>query len=229
MTPEERKRLLDQTRQVADFGHLPAGPVTAPAAAPEAAVPAGVFSAADLFALETWETRAEPVTMPNGKTVWVHPVTDDEARWLNAQAGKEARGLTITDPEEVADWAIRRARVYQVILACRVSPEWGAPRVFAPLHADAVQRNLPLPLVETIIGTSDRLGRGVSAERAAVADFFAATRTWLQTWCSGSGGGSPENWPANLAAFASCVSRVSARGYLIPADAEAVRALFPQE
>lgn len=229
-----RTEMLLKAQEVADYGYLPAGPAAPPKGVPLTETPEGVFCAADLFALEGDEPLAEVVTMPKGLKAWVHPVCDEEALWLNTQAAREAKARDCKDAEEALDWRIRRARAYQVIMACRVGPEAGAERIFHPKHADAVQRNLPLATIETVVSTSDRLGLGADVERQAIADFFAAARTYART-CAlrcATGSGLPSDWQAFLEGFASCVSAVQRRGFLIPGDALALQevvAALPQE
>jgi hypothetical protein len=200
MDSELQQLLQHAARQTA--GGVPAGPVQGFGPAP-AALPEGVYGAHDLL---QQEGPGVPFPMPGGKQVYVHPVTPDEVIWLNSLAAREVERLRLQSEPE-ADLNVKiRARVYQVIACCRVGAEFGAAPVFQAIHAEAVRRNLPYPLIEAICARSDRLGIQEDLGRRAVRFFGSRMGHWLATWSSRSS----EDWEATCRdALARCASSVS--------------------
>ena len=228
MSELSRDEMLARASEASRYGKLPGGPVGVPNEQRNAETPEGVFSIADLYEVANW-TKATSVPMPGGKRVWVHPVTVEDAQWLNVQARADARTEAkvrpFTTPREEAIWTTIRAQVYQVVCVCRVSETPGAGRVFKPENVDALQKNLPYGIIERIVATSEALDADTDVERQVLQDFFDACQSCMATWLSPSDGATLESSRSDLEAFASCVSRVKERGYLTTGDVEQLRAL----
>lgn len=227
MTSKQREEMLGRAREANRWGlDAPAGPVTSFPQKPPSSVPEGIFAPEDLLKPVQ---RAEPFTMPNGKSVWVHPVSPDEAVWLNVQTVKDLQRVGEVSEAEARIRALTLAWSYQAVCACRVGPEPNAARVFHPDHAEALRKNLPNETLQQIAALSDRLGSADAASREVVRGFFDALRTWLTTCSSQLSTDTLGTWRERLEACASCVSLVSARGMLIPTDADALSALLNEE
>jgi len=220
-TPAE---LLAKAQELAQYGfHRPTGPLTQLKGKSGPAVPDGVFDPSDLLSLPA---RSQPYSMPNGKVVWVHPVSPEEAIWLNVQALKEVRGMNLTDPQEAALQSRLRAQSYQAVCACRVGPESTARAVFHPDHAEALRRNLPSETLQQLCALSDRLGASSDAEYQQVLDFFGNAQTWLTTWLSQWTTDLPERGRSSLEAFAACVGRIVQRRTWDEQDVAAMQGLL---
>lgn len=222
-TPAE---LLARAQELAQYGfHRPTGPVTQLKGKSGPAVPEGIFDPSDLLSLPTC---SQPYPMPNGKVVWVHPVSPAEAIWLNVQALKEVRSLNLSDPQESALESRLRAQSYQAVCACRVGPEPTARAVFHPDHAEALRRNLPSEALQQICSLSDRLGAAGSAEYQQVLDFFDGAQTWLMTWLSQWTTVLPESGRTSLGAFVSCVGRIVQRRTWDDQDVSTLQSLIAE-
>jgi hypothetical protein len=189
--------------------------------APSPAAPDGIYSAADLLSEEGY--RSEPYRMPNGKQVWVHPVSPEEAMWMNRSAVSEVRasgrlreGLTQQEIHELNEEARTRAQVYQVVCCCRTGPEMDAPPIFQPQHADPLRKRPGmLDAIQDICRISDSLSAGTSAAallEEALAGFFGAMTSWLGMWCSQLSTDSLTDCKEILSDFASSVSSINQPG-----------------
>ena len=214
-TAEQRaKRLADAVR-LAEHGPEPQGPVTGASAA--VAAPAGApITTSDLLALEY---HAEPYTLHNGKTVWVHPVSIDEAAWLNCQAWKEVAALGPMDEKATAIQFQLRAQVWQCVACLRTGPEPDASKAMQAEHAEILRRNAGwLPDVQQITTISDRLtGGSTETERlkAALRAFFVGATSCCETLLSQADTATVGDLRELLQGFAGSVSL--ARSLLSPA------------
>jgi len=190
---------------------------------PVASVPDGVFDPDVDLSPETaeGEGRYEWYTMPGGKRVCVHPVSPEDAGWLNRQAVREVRALGLLrddlSPEEMRAQAYDakievelRGRIYQAIACCRVGPLSTDAKVFRPEHARKL-RATPgyLDAVQDIARLSDSLSSGKSEAallREVMADFFGRMASWLGTWSSALSAGSCPTLPEILSDFAASVN-----------------------
>lgn len=210
MNNEEARAALDRTREVALYGHLPDGPVMEGASSP-AAGDDDLFNPDDL-SLPTY--RAERYRMPGGKGhVWVHPISVEEAVWVNSQAQKEVERLQGLTPYEANLQRIFRAQVYQVILACRKGPEPTATRIFHPDHAEKLRKNPGwIEAIQQIAALSDQIAGGETEAarlREALTDFFDRAGSWLGTCALRLTGASETLQSASLAALAAFATSVS--------------------
>ena len=173
----------------------PPTPPVAPAPIPApASIDGPIFDAGDLFAPIQ---RAERYSMPNGKAVWVHPVSVEEAGMINRRALAETMRLGIVAPDQEASRAqqgemqvemLNRARVWQAVFCCRAGPELAAARIFGPEHAAGLLRNPGyLSAIQEICTISDRLSEGKAETevlRESLVRFFETVGRWLLT-CAG--------------------------------------------
>jgi hypothetical protein len=222
-TPEQRKEMLAHTQRVATYGEQPAGPITGPPAGVSVAADdeGEIFSEADLLVQPFEPFR---YTMPNGRVLWIHAVSPDEAIWLNANALREVKALRLDDENEAHLQRRFRAQIYQAICVCRKGPAPDAPHVFKPESAETLRRNKGwLGAVQDIVAISDRLSRSEEDEtKKALVDFFGSTASWAKTFASRLTMGSPDcSALAQIAeSFAACASSIAQRGRLRANEAE---------
>jgi hypothetical protein len=222
MTDEQKQQYLADVMEhgppVPGAVLTPPGVSTAPAAPTE--VPADVFNpATDLYDANAY--RSEPYTMPNGKRVWVHPVSLTETIQINRQVVKEIRAAGLMDPAKTEteakvlaqDQGIElefRGQVWQTICCARQGPSPDSPKVFIPANAEALRNNpgLAEPLRE-ITEISSRLAQGKGEAqllKEALCHFFGCMEPWLQTLHSQLETGSGDSCRLSLEDFANSVS-----------------------
>jgi len=180
-----------------------------------------VFSAADLAENEQ---TCEVYRMPGGKRLWVHPVSLEEALWINTQAMRETNQVDTRDQAEINLQIRVRAQVWQAQVCCRVGPETNAQRIFAP--EDAVRlRKSPrfLTAIQEIAAISDRLSQGASeAEglREGLRGFFERVANLLETLRGLSSITEPTCSPEAAMALADCETSVSCMRRLLECSPE---------
>lgn len=224
-TPEEAAEKLAEVERLSRFGAMPQGPVSPAAASP--AADSDLFSAATDLLLPT---RAERFEMPNHKKVWVHPVSPEEAVWLNAQAAREAEKIKTDSPAETAVRTQVLGQVFQVICCCRKGPEPTAAPVFTVEHAQTLYRNRGwLEPVQRICALSDRLGGDETTLQEQLVGFFGHAESFARIWSSRLSADTLETLRGHLEEFASCVSCVTQRGFLASNDLAALAAVLGEE
>lgn len=171
------------------------GPVTSPVEAssePAESADPDLFQAGDLYDFSAYP--AEPVRMPNGKRLWVHPLSQDQKRRVNQQVLAHFRrtGQTrpVEDPvrerlrqEQLNVDALFLGQVWAAIYCARQGPEPEAKPVFAEQDAPALLNNPGWSdAVETIASTAERLANAPAEARILremLLDFFDAARRSL--------------------------------------------------
>ncbi len=210
---------LEQAIRADEFGAPPQGPVTEAPVSSNGHAPEGIFSAADLY---DFMPSAVQYPMPNGKSVWVHPMSPEEVTWLNLMAFREVQRLAV-EADEAGYLRQERAKIWQVVACCRVGETGDAPRVFQPENAAALRRNRGWwQAVRDICRISDGLGSQETALTETLRDFFGILAEALHSTSS-----SLPNEGSESACLARCgllVSSIQRRGTLTPSDLEALRA-----
>lgn len=238
---QRREEMLRQAVNAANHGLPPGAPVLdAPAASAATVGAEGIFDRKSLYAPQA--ARCEWYTMPGGGRVCVHPVSLEEAAYLNRQALKEVhqQGLVPKDdePAEVQRQKAReaqldataRAQAWQVVLCCRAGEDPRSAKVFDAGDVEALRRNPGFVVaVQEICALSDRLSQGQSEAallKERLADFFGAMGSWLGTWCSQLSADTLDASKATLMDFANSVSAMKQPGASSPASlADLIRSL----
>lgn len=216
-TPEERAAELKRLQELADYGERPSGPVTE--LPPSRPVPEGIASADDLIGLSH---RTRWVPMPRGKKICVHPLSLEEAGWVNAQAMAFIRRRQIKDDDPARGaWYNLGCKLFQLICAGRQGEQPGSPPVYSPSHEELLAKNLGWEKIQQLGNLSDVLGLE-AGELELITDFFGLAARFSTTLSSRLTTDSPSLGailPA-LEEFGSCVLRVKQRGGLLPSDAD---------
>lgn len=228
MSEQERQQYMLRRYKENEAGITPTGPVRNAPAASAGAAESDTFDPDAPDAILTG--RAERYRMPNGKWVWVHPCSVEEATVINARTLRmtaERHGLgDLTDkrwnsPEMSADRTLR-GQAMQVIHCCRRGKEATSAPIFDPLkHVEWLMREPGyLEAIQEICALSDRLSNGqgeAEALKEAMIGFFQRAQQWAETWhgllSTDSGPTSLPDFCANLedfAASASCMKQPEA-------------------
>jgi hypothetical protein len=193
MTEEEQRQALLQRFKQREAGVLTHGPMREPVAAADAGDP-DLFSPDDPTAILSG--RAERYRMPNGKWVWVHPCSAEEATVINARAihiTQERHNLggledKRWDSPEIAVERQIRGKVLQAIHCCRKGPEATSGAIFSdPLkHAEWLMREPGyVDAIEEIVVLSNSLSSGIAEAaflKEAMIGFFARLQSFAETW-----------------------------------------------
>lgn len=196
--PAIRERLQARpappVRERPDGGGTAVPVITAPAAAE---TDPDLFSSADLYDFSAYP--AEPVRMPNGKRLWVHPLSQDQKRRVNQQVVSHFRrtgqNRPLEDPvqeqlriERLNVDALFLAQVWATVYCARQGPEPAAAPVFGEADAAALLNNAGwAEAVERIAATAERLADAPAEAtilREMLLDFFDVARKSLGTWSS---------------------------------------------
>lgn len=201
----------EAVRQLAIHGPPPEGPVVAQAGAPAPAIATAAqmpLSDDDILSLPY---PTERYVLANKKAIWVHPVSIEEAAWLNAKAAQEVRALALTDDNAAAIRFQAHARVWQVVLCVRSGPELGAPTALKHAHAEVLRRNAGwLNDVDRIVKISDGLTGGASESerlKEALRGFFETAESFCETLISQLDTDTPEALRPTLEGFVGSVTQ----------------------
>ncbi len=209
---------LEQAIRADEFGAPPQGPVTEAPAPSNGHAPEGIFSAADLY---EFAPVAVQFPMPNGKAVWVHPMSPEEVTWLNLMAFREVQRMAV-EGDEAGYLRQERAKIWQVIACCRVGEAGDSPRVFQPENAAALRRNRGWwQAVRDICRISDGLGSQETALTETLRDFFGILAEALDKISVSLSNMDLGNFSLDRCVL--LVSSIQRRGMLLPSDLEALR------
>lgn len=186
---EQRKALVEEIRHGGEREAPVMRPTPAPASAPD-----GIFDPAALTAVIPY--RSERYRMPDGKWVWVHPLSMADYAFISRQVSKDLRRLglvqeglsrtaAIDQAKEAAMEAQSRGAVWTVVCCCRQGEAPSAPVIFQLSHADELRKNPGwAKAVEEIAALAEALANGQSETallRELMTGFFGRMGSWLTT------------------------------------------------
>lgn len=226
MDPREKQAGIAAAARLLDHGPSPQGLIAAAGTAPPTPLAADAYVATDE---DEGGTAARRHRMPNGKWLWIHPLSPEQCVWLNGQAKRHLERLRMKSEDPAYPVAYRALGwVYQAIACCRTGPEPDAPPVWTVDRADRLYRN-PKPGLEAlqeIVRRCDELGRGQEeALSEELRGFFGDIAGRLNSWSGLLTIVSPRSLQRHVAGLASCFASIGRRGTFSPMDRELLAAL----
>jgi hypothetical protein len=176
----------------------------------------GIFTIADLG--PALLDKGLPYTMPNGKRVYVHALSQrDQQRLIRLAGSRRDREQSVGDPMQarvLAEEITRDVQVFTVILACRTGEERTAPEVFQVEDFGALRAYLKAGVVSEICQLVDTQSGAPESLPAGVRRFFMATQRLCETLLSRCGNSTefPESLRVILTRYGSLASRATKQG-----------------